>query len=234
MHHAPADWTLGSGAGPVIAVVATERHHGDLGTQVASASLVVRQRAIVDAPWSWCHQVHGADVHVVDAPGSVTGVDGDGLCTAAAEAPISVRIADCAPVVLADPRGVVAVLHAGWRGLMAGVIANGVATMAALGATQPVAVLGPCIRPARYAFGAEDLARVAERFGPTVRGTTLDGRPALDLPAGVAAALAEHDVELVAAIGGCTAAEGDRRWSHRARGDGQRQAVVAWIERGTP
>jgi YfiH family protein len=230
MRHAPPDWTLTTqdGAGS-IHVVATERRHGDLDVQVPADLLVGRRRAIVDAPWSWCHQVHGAAVHVVDSPGAVAGADGDGLCTTVPAAPISVRVADCAPVVLADPAGVVAVLHAGWRGLMGGIIAEGVASMGRLGATDMVAVLGPCIRPERYEFGAADLGRVIDRFGPTVAGTTSEGRPALDMPAAVRSALGEHGIEIVAVLGGCTADEDDRRWSHRGRGERERQAVVAWI-----
>lgn len=232
MLHAPPDWTLTSHGGEAtVHVIATERRHGDLDLQVDAEVLRRRHRAIVDAPWSWCRQVHGADVHVVSEPGSVTGIEGDGLCTAAAAAPISVRVADCAPVVLADPGGFVAVLHAGWRGLMAGVIGEGVAAMRGLGADAMVAVLGPCIRPARYEFGAADLDRVADRFGPTVVGVTDQGRPALDLPAAVESALAEHAIGVVAVLGGCTAGEADRRWSHRARAERRRQAVVAWIER---
>jgi YfiH family protein len=230
MRHAPPDWTLSTREGAAaIHVVATERRHGDLDAGLAAEVLDSRHRAIVDAPWSWCHQVHGPDVHVVDSPGAVAGVDGDGLCTTVHAAPISVRVADCAPVVLADPSGVVAVLHAGWRGLMGGIIAEGVAAMGRLGATEMVAVLGPCIRPERYEFGDADLGRVIDRFGPTVAGSTDEGRPALDMPAAVSAALGEHGIEIVAVLGGCTAAQADRRWSHRGRGERERQAVVAWI-----
>jgi polyphenol oxidase len=235
MRHAPPDWTLETDCGAgAIHVVATERRHGDLDVQVDANLLDSRRRAIVDAPWSWCHQVHDAAVHVVASPGAVTGVDGDGLCTTVPAAPISVRVADCAPVVLADPAGVVAVLHAGWRGLMAGIIAEGVAAMGRLGATDMVAVLGPCIRPDRYEFGVADLGRVIDRFGPSVAATTGDARPALDLPAAVRSALGEHGIEIVAVLGGCTAAEDDRRWSHRGRGERERQAVVAWIDEMRP
>ncbi|MFN3217100.1 MAG: laccase domain-containing protein [Acidimicrobiales bacterium] len=235
IRHAPPDWTLSAGGGArAIHVVATERRHGDLDVNVAADLLDTRRRAIVDAPWSWCHQVHGAAVHVVEAPGAVAGLDGDGLCTAVSAAPISVRVADCAPVVLADPAGLVAVLHAGWRGLMAGIIAEGAAAMGRLGATEMVAVLGPCIRPDRYEFGADDLGRIIDRFGPAVAGTTSEGRPALDLPTAVRAALDEHGIDIAAILGGCTAAEDDRRWSHRARGERERQAVVAWIDGVAP
>jgi polyphenol oxidase len=232
MRHAPADWTLEAGGGvSAIHVVVSERRHGDLDVTVAPEVLEARRRAIVDAPWSWCHQVHGPDVHVVASPGAVAGTEGDGLCTAATAAPISVRVADCAPVVLADPAGIVGIVHAGWRGLMAGVIDNGVAAMRSLGATSLVAVLGPCIRPELYEFGATDLGPIIDRFGPEVAATTRDGHPALDLPAAVRSALGDHGIEIVALLGGCTAGEGDRRWSHRARGERERQAVIAWIER---
>ena len=57
------------------------------------------------------------------------------------------------------------------------------------------AYLGPCIQPARYEFGAEDLARLVARFGPGVEGRTHDGRPALDIPSAVRAALASCGVD---------------------------------------
>lgn len=235
MRHTSPDWSLATGGDAgAIHVVATERRHGDLDLEVADDLLESRRRAIVDAPWSWCRQVHGTAVHVVEAPGAVAGLDGDGLCTMIPAAPISVRIADCAPVVLADPGGFVAVLHAGWRGLMAGIIAEGVDAMGRLGATEMVAVLGPCIRPERYEFGAADLDRVVDRFGSGVAGTTSEGRPALDMPAAVRAALDERGIAIAAVLGGCTAAEDDRRWSHRGRGERERQAVVAWIEGAQP
>jgi copper oxidase (laccase) domain-containing protein len=95
----------------------------------------------------------------------------------------------------------------------------------AAGGDPVVAVLGPCIHPAHYEFGADLLARLVARFGPEVAGTTVDGRPALDVPAAVRATLAVAGVSAVTDVGVCTAASPDH-FSARRDGTTGRQAVV--------
>jgi polyphenol oxidase len=124
----------------------------------------------------------------------------------------------------------VGVAHAGWRGLVAGVVGATAAAMADLGAPPRRALVGPCVRPSCYEFGAEDLDVVAARFGDGVRAVTTDGRPALDVAAGVRAALAEVGVLDVEDDGTCTACDDERYWSYRARGEDGRVATIAWIE----
>ena len=102
--------------------------------------------------------------------------------------------------------------------------------MRTLGAGEIVAVVGPCIGPSEYEFGAADLLLLTDLFGPGVESRTQDGAPALDLPAAVGAACRQASVQVTASLGACTAANPDRYWSHRARGDVQRQAMVLWIE----
>jgi copper oxidase (laccase) domain-containing protein len=68
---------------------------------------------------------------------------------------------------------------------------------------------------------------VAARLGDRVRAETADGRAALDLPAGVRAALAAAGVERVDVVDVCTACSA-RHYSHRARRDRERQALVLW------
>ena len=206
----------------------TDRSHGDLAVGSEPEALEQRRRAVVDAPWVWLHQVHGAEVVVAESPGDGAGRRADAVVTAAVDTPIAVQVADCAPVFFADSGGVIGVAHAGWRGLSSGVLEATVETMVGLGATSPVAVLGPCIRPSSYEFGETELAGLEDRLGPEVRGRTSWGTPALDMPAAVAAALRRLGIELVATIGGCTAEAEATRWSHRARGDVERQAMVAW------
>ena len=79
--------------------------------------------------------------------------------------------------------------HAGWRGLMAGVIPRTVDRMRALGAGEITAALGPCIHAECYEFSPDDLDTVAARLGDGVRSLTRGGAPALDVPAAVRAAL---------------------------------------------
>ena len=204
----------------------TGRDDGDFSSQAIGRD--ERERAVTDRPWKTARQVHGARAVIVDATTATAG-DGDALVTTDPRVAIGVRTADCAPVVLASPAGVIGVAHAGWRGLMAGVLASAVAGMRELGATTIDAALGPCIGAECYEFGEPDLATLASRFGEAVRATTATGRPALDVREGVRTALDELDVRLVEDMAICTACDPRGWWSHRARGDLERQATVAWL-----
>ena len=165
---------------------------------------------------------------VVRGAGEHAGTDADAAVTATPGCVLAVRTADCAPVVLVGRRSV-GVVHAGWRGLMAGVIEQAVAALHDLGDAPDRALLGPCIRVGCYEFAGPELDDVAARYGDEVRGTTTWGTPAMDLPAAVQAALGAAGVTAVEDPSGCTAC--DTRWySHRARGDTGRFATTAWLE----
>lgn len=179
-------------------------------------------RDVADPALTRLRQVHGARVVVVDAPGACHGEEADAAVTTVAGPKLAVLTADCAPVALAGD-GVVGAVHAGWRGLAAGVVQAAVAELRRLGATRIEAALGPCIHPECYEFDG-----VAQWFPPAVHGVTSDGRPSLDVPAAVRAALAEAGAELVHDEGVCTACSA-QHFSHRARGDVERQAMVVWM-----
>ncbi len=217
----------------------TGRADGDLGSLAErgpagpSSALIARRRAIADGPWSWLRQVHGARVVVVTAPGDQAGAEADAAVTDVPDAVLAVLTADCAPISFTSPEGIRGVAHAGWRGVEAGVITATVEAMRRLGATDVDAVVGPCIHPCCYEFSATDLDRVAFRLGQHVRATTSAGRPSLDLPAAVRHALHEAEATVDESVCVCTACDtdpdGQPRWfSHRARGDEQRQALVSW------
>ena len=143
---------------------------------------------------------------------------------------LAVLTADCASMALGSGEGVFAAVHAGWRGLVAGVVEAAVAAMRSLGATEVAGALGPCIH-------SRVLRVLRARPGPGGRRSTATGsgagprtgRPALDLPAAVAAALAAAGVAEVAGVDACTACGGGY-FSHRARGDRGRQALVVWSD----
>ena len=208
------------------------RATGDLAVTLPAAELVARRRSLVDLPWTWLTQVHGRDVVTVTRPGEHAGARADAAVTAVAGAALAVTTADCVPVVLfGEDQRTVGVAHAGWRGLLDGVVGATAESMAALGAPPTEAILGPSICAAHYEFGADDLDHVAARWGDEVRATTAEGRPALDVDAGVRRALAEVGVRKV--IGGrrhCTAEMPADYWSYRARGETGRIATVAWLE----
>ena len=125
-----------------------------------------------------------------------------------------------------------AAVHAGWRGLVAGVIPAALSALRAVGADEVYGALGPCIRSCCYEFGTDDLAVVeaavgARSGGRTVRAVTSTGRTALDLAAAVHAAAEAAGVRMLFDAEACTACSDD--WfSHRARQERERQALVVW------
>jgi purine-nucleoside/S-methyl-5'-thioadenosine phosphorylase / adenosine deaminase len=205
----------------------TDRTDGDLAVRSGEPGLGERRQAVSARPWTWLHQVHGSRVVVVGEPGQHAGVEADAAVTACPGAALAVQAADCAPLALVAP-GAVGVVHVGWRGLADGVVDAAVGALRELDDGPIVARLGPCIRPRCYEFGADDLAAVAASCGEAVRATTAWGTPALDVPAGIAARLDALGVAEVDDVGTCTACS-PRHWSHRARADQARQAVVAWL-----
>jgi YfiH family protein len=211
-------------------VLVTSRADGDLRPPgVPDDAAEARRRVLVDRPWTFARQVHGARVVVVGAPSGPLDAEADALVTASPDACLAVLGADCALVGLASPEGITGVAHAGWRGLVAGIVEATVAAMRSLGAGRVAAVLGPCIHPECYRFGEADLDAAAAVLGPAVRATTAAGDPALDLPAAVRGALARAGAELAVDAGSCTAC-GDRWFSHRRRRDASRHALAVWQE----
>lgn len=145
----------------------------------------------------------------------------DGHVIAAAGAAALVFVADCVPVALSGPGGV-AMLHCGWRGLAAGIIARGAS---AVGATD--AAIGPSIGPCCYEVGEEVLAGF-DRLGEGVA----SGRM-LDLPAVARLLLRQAGVERVESSGLCTSCEAGLFFSHRRdRGRTGRQAGMVWRDAG--
>ncbi|HEY2302868.1 MAG TPA: polyphenol oxidase family protein [Acidimicrobiales bacterium] len=193
----------------------------------ADAAVAVRRRAIVDRPWTAMRQVHGARVLEIDRPGAGLGEAADAAVSDVPGVALAVLTADCAPVGLVSAEGVIGVAHAGWRGLVAGVIEAAVEAMRGLGATEIGAVVGPCIHPECYPFGAADLDAVAVRLGPVVRADCASGGEALDLPAAVRTSLERSGAQVLGEAGVCTACS-PAYWSWRGGRDPQRQALVVW------
>jgi YfiH family protein len=215
--------------GRVACVRFTTRADGDLAVAQPAATLAAVRRRLSSRPWTWLHQVHGAGVVTVTRPREGAGVEADAAVTSEPGALLAVHTADCAPVALVADEGLVGAVHAGWRGLVAGVVERTADALRTAGATRLRAVVGPCIHAPCYEFGAADLDLVVERCGEAARGTAATGRPALDLPAAVRAVAARAGAEVVGDEPPCTACD-PRFFSHRARGDTGRQAMLVWIE----
>jgi len=182
------------------------------------------------ADLTWMRQVHGSDVWYAGAgaaepPGPVdamfTDVPGRALC---------VLVADCAPVVVADPRArIVGVAHAGREGLAAGVVPALVSAMTAAGArpARMQAVIGPSICGACYEVPAELQARVSAVV-PAAACATAAGTSGLDIPAGVRAQLERAGVRQADTDGRCTR-ESPGLYSYRRDGRTGRGAGLIWL-----
>lgn len=177
-------------------------------------------------------QVHGADVHTVDAGWLAERHDrpavADALVTDLSGVILLVRVADCVPVLLADPgAGVVGAVHAGRPGLVAGVVPAAVARMRALGARTIVAWVGPHVCGACYEVPAamrEDVATaVPEAYAETSWGT-----PAVDVGAGVRAQLERAGVQVVDATR-CTREDPDLYSYRRDGAAAGRAGGLVWI-----
>jgi YfiH family protein len=188
---------------------------------------LLAQRLGLPDPATWVRpfHVHGTQIHRVDA-GLAPGTEGDGSATATPGLPLVAMGADCAPIALANDTAAGA-LHAGWRGASAGVVAEGVAALRALGTGPVRAAIGPVICARHYEFGEDDLEPLVARFGVEVAGETDAGRPALDLPRLLQRVLADAGVDDVTDIGVCTAESADH-YSYRRDGRTGRQVVVVW------
>jgi copper oxidase (laccase) domain-containing protein len=197
--------------------------------------LLRRQLELTGNRWVMLDEVHGVDVVRIDSLASVAwpvAGTGDVIVAERSGETLAVWVADCAPLALFGANGATRVVaHGGWRGLADGVIDVAVDALESTGTEVAAAVLGPCIHPCCYEFGAADLERVASGVGASpseVTGSTTWGMRALDVPAAVAAGLGRRAIELDVA-GVCTGC--DRRFrSHRRRGDAERHALVIWIE----
>ncbi|MFZ4723395.1 MAG: peptidoglycan editing factor PgeF [Phycisphaerales bacterium] len=113
------------------------------------------------------HAVREADREVDVARTAPPFADGDAIVTADAAQVVSVRIADCGPVLISDPQArIVAAIHAGWRGVCANIVSHAVARMVARGAKvdRMVAAVGACIGREAFEVG-EDVKLAMEQVG---------------------------------------------------------------------
>jgi YfiH family protein len=160
-------------------------------------------------------QVHGARVVTVETPGRVG--DADGLVTRQCDLPLLVTVADCMPVFFHDPEtGLIAAVHAGWRGVVAGVLEAAVDALAGLGGPprRLQVVIGPAIGPCCFEVGHE----VAAAFDRRDHRPGRRGRPHVDLGAAARRRLAALGVPAAAVQGPtlCTRCHSDRFFSSRA------------------
>ncbi len=219
---------------------------GDTPARIAeNRARAMTQLGLSDADLCTAYQCHGTrcvtvtglwkrddrprvDAMVTDRPGVALGV----------------LTADCAPVLFADSRArVIGVAHAGWRGVLAGVLESAVEAMAGLGAGpgDTIAAVGPCIAQASYEVGPELVAAFTEAdaanagfFAPSAR----EGHAMFDLAGYIVRRLSALGLAEVSLIAHDTCADEDRFFSYRRarkRGDkdyGRLLSAIALAGRG--
>jgi|SRR6056297_429556 len=125
-------------------------------------------------------QVHGSEVLIVNSPGYYPGADG--LVTSASDLMLGIKVADCAAVLIADTTsGVIAAVHAGWRGAASGILPNALHKMEEEGAIaeQMQCYISPCLSMENFEIGEE----VACRFPASFIDRNIGKKPHLNLKA---------------------------------------------------
>jgi polyphenol oxidase len=227
-----AGFTLRTGgvSGGAYASLNLGAHVGDDATAVAENRRRLRAALNLPGEPEWVEQVHGIGVLDLDAPeregvaDAVIARRGGQVCV--------VQVADCLPVLFASLRGdAVAVAHAGWRGLAAGVLE---ATVARFGIdpSELLAWLGPAIGPQHFEVGGEVRAGflahdpgAARAFVPNDRGRWL-----CDLRALARQRLRDTGVDAVYGVDSCTYSDPGRFFSYRRDGRCGRMAALIWLD----
>ena len=190
-----------------------------------------RVRALLPAEPVWLSQVHGTVVHAADSAVPPAPPAADAAVTHMPNVVLAVQAADCLPVLLADRDGrAIAIAHAGWRGLAAGVVENAVHALEVAPA-RVVAWLGPAIGPAAFEVGA-DVRDAFVGVDATAVAAFRDkgaGKWWADLFLLARQRLARCGVDDVHGGGACTYSEPARFFSYRRDGDTGRMAALLWL-----
>jgi hypothetical protein len=221
MSRPPYDsFNLGAGVGDDPSAVAANR------ARLAAAAGLTPERLV------WMRQVHGSTVARVTTA-TVAGEavpDTDGIVTATTGLGLAVLVADCVPILAADPvAGVIAAVHAGRRGAADGIAVRMLEQMTALGA-RPERIdvlLGPAICGACYEVPS-DMRDEVDAALPGSACTTDRGTPGLDLRAGLTRQLRDNGVPAVATDPRCTTTDPDL-FSHRRGAPTGRLAGLIWM-----
>ncbi|HYB64438.1 MAG TPA: peptidoglycan editing factor PgeF [Steroidobacteraceae bacterium] len=206
-------------------------HVGDSPAAVAENRRRVRESLNLPAEPAWLQQVHGTQVAELDAPEEVGWAAADAAITRRPGRVCAVQVADCMPVLFAArDASAVAVAHAGWRGLAAGVLE---ATVARLGvaAGELIAWLGPAISARHFEVGDEVRAAflAADRAASGAFTRNERGRWQCDLAALARRRLAALGLTEVSGGSWCTYADPTRFFSFRRNGRCGRMAALIWL-----
>lgn len=205
-------------------------HVGDDPAAVGRNRELLRAALALPAKPVWLRQVHGT--HVIDvAQGDAHG-EADGAWCAQPGAVCAVLTADCLPILMCDRTGTkVAALHAGWRGLAAGVIEQGVRALG-VAPEELLVWLGPAIGPRAFEVGPEVRAAFVSHDAAAAQAfvASHDGRYFADLYAVARLRLSALGIVRISGGGSCTFSERDRFFSYRRDGSCGRMASLIWLE----
>lgn len=178
----------------------------------------------------WLKQVHGTVV--AQLPAAPDSLEADAACARTAGTVCAILTADCLPVLFCDEQGtVVAAAHAGWRGLLAGVLEN---TMLAMGrpAQQLMAWMGPAIGPKAFEVGSEVRQAFVAR-DPAAADAFLPGAPGkywADIYMLARQRLQRQGLRRIHGGEHCTVSEPSRFYSYRRDGVTGRMASLIWLQ----
>ncbi len=182
-------------------------------------------------------QIHSASVETVAANDLGKSFECDGFVTKEKNLLLTVKVADCVPILLTDSKSVIAAVHAGWRGTVSGIAINAVSKMLSLGASANdiTAAIGPCIHPCCYEVDIPFINAVkASEYGDELARYIIPSNkpdkfyadlPSMNKHLLIMAGIKPENINMA---NHCTSCESDVFFSHRASG-GKRGLMMAGI-----
>ncbi|MCC7410257.1 MAG: peptidoglycan editing factor PgeF [Gammaproteobacteria bacterium] len=215
---------------PPYATLNLALHVGDEAADVRRNRELLHERLALPGPPCWLRQTHGSATVEIDACPD-TPPPADGALTSRTACVLALLTADCLPVLLCDRAGTrIGALHAGWRGLAAGIVEAGVARMQRA-PQELLAWLGPAIGAAAYEVGIDvrDTFVAADPDAAAAFTPVRPGHWLADLALLARQRLERAGVRTVHAAGHCTWTEREALFSHRRDGRTGRMATLIWL-----
>lgn len=207
----------------------------------ANFAAVLRDLAAPDRRIAQVHQVHGAAVRLLrrstppktphpPQPLDLPDPKADALVTDDPSILLCIRVADCAPVLIATEDGaLVAAIHAGWRGVIADVVGHTIDVIRTISSAPLAAAVGPCIGPQRFEVGPEVLDEFDRAFphhpdpdhasgappSTIIARREPGGKGYIDLASALAVQLRRRRVRHIDLLRRCTASDPELFFSHR-------------------